>query len=71
MEIGEAVTCFLESWLNPTGWESTFVCAQAGVSVPHPMAGGLIRYTSGSSLPFFYSLALDWATTLCDNFVLS
>lgn len=46
MESGVAVTCFLESWMDRSGWESTFVCAQTGVTAPHAMAGGPIQYAS-------------------------
>lgn len=46
MESGVAVTCFLESWMDRSGWESTFVCAQTGVTAPHAMDGGLIQSAS-------------------------
>lgn len=46
MESGVAVTCFLESWMDRSGWESAFVCAQTGVMAPHAMAGGLIQNAS-------------------------
>lgn len=46
MESGVAVTCFLESWMDRSGWESTLACALTGVKAPHAMAGEFIQYAS-------------------------
>lgn len=32
--------------MDRSGWESTFVCAQTGVTAPHAMDGGLIQSAS-------------------------